>query len=84
MSVPITFLKGVKTIRAAQLAKLGVYTVEDLYELYPKSYEDRSIVLKICQLLRRISSKGRNKFSSIFRAGIYEAKNTAQVFFVCA
>ena len=50
MSVPITFLKGVKTIRAAQLAKLGVYTVEDLYELYPKSYEDRSIVLKICQL----------------------------------
>ena len=50
MSVPITFLKGLKTIRAAQLAKLGVYTVEDLYELYPKSYEDRSVVLKICQL----------------------------------
>ena len=50
MSVSVTFLKGVKTIRAAQLAKLGVYTVEDLYEFYPKSYEDRSVVRKICQL----------------------------------
>lgn len=50
MAVPVTFLKGVKTTRAAQLAKLGVYTVEDLYELYPRSYEDRSRVLKIAQL----------------------------------
>ena len=50
MSVPVTFLKGVKSIRAAQLAKLGVYTVEDLYELYPRSYEDRSVVRKISEL----------------------------------
>lgn len=50
MFVPVTFLKGVKSIRAAQLAKLGVYTVEDLYELYPLSYEDRSHLCKISQL----------------------------------
>ena len=50
MSVPVTFLKGVKSIRAAQLAKLSVYTVEDLYELYPRSYEDCSVVRKISEL----------------------------------
>lgn len=50
MSVPVTFLKGVKTARAAQLAQLGVHTLEDLYALYPKSYEDRSAVRKIAAL----------------------------------
>ena len=50
MSVPVTFLKGVKAVRAAQLAKLGVYTVDELYELYPRSYEDRSVVRKISQV----------------------------------
>ena len=34
--IPVTFLKGVKTVRAAQLAQLGVYTVEDLCN--PVSY----------------------------------------------
>ncbi|MFR1517969.1 MAG: ATP-dependent DNA helicase RecG [Clostridia bacterium] len=47
MSVPVTFLKGVKTARAAQLAQLGIYTVEQLYTLYPRSYEDRSAVRTI-------------------------------------
>lgn len=50
MPVPVTFLKGVKTARAAQLSQLGVHTVEDLYTLYPKSYEDRSAVRKIAAL----------------------------------
>ncbi len=50
MPVPVTFLKGVKTARAAQLAQLGVFTLEDLYALYPKSYEDRSAVRKIAAL----------------------------------
>lgn len=50
MSVPVTFLKGVKSVRAAQLAKLGVHTIDELYELFPKSYEDRSIVRKISQV----------------------------------
>lgn len=48
--IPVTFLKGVKTARAAQLAQLGVYTVEDLCNLYPRSYEDRSAVRKISEL----------------------------------
>ena len=48
--IPVTFLKGVKTARAAQLAQLGVYTVDDLCNLYPRSYEDRSVVRKISGL----------------------------------
>lgn len=50
MSVPVTSLKGVKSARAAQLAQLGVHTVEELLSLYPKSYEDRSAVRKIAEL----------------------------------
>lgn len=49
--IPVTFLKGVKTgARGPSLAQLGVYTVEDLCNLYPRSYEDRSAVRKISEL----------------------------------
>lgn len=38
----IQYLKGVGPKRAEKLNRLGVYTVEDLLELFPKDYEDRS------------------------------------------
>ena len=50
LSVPVTFLKGVKEARAAQLEKLGVYTLDDLISLYPIKYENRSNICKISQL----------------------------------
>ena len=76
MSVSVTFLKGVKTIRAAQLAKLGVYTVEDLYEFYPKSYEDRSVVRKICQLEAEQSVTVRGYVKSV---NVHRVNNRASV-----
>lgn len=50
MFVPVTILKGVKAARAAQLAQLGVHSIDDLHALYPKSYEDRSLVRSIQEL----------------------------------
>lgn len=38
----ITSLCGIKTARAAAFARLGVTTVNELLELYPSRYEDRS------------------------------------------
>jgi ATP-dependent DNA helicase RecG len=38
---PVTSLRGVGPERAAQLARLGVQTVEDLLLLRPRRYEDR-------------------------------------------
>ncbi|MFR1809455.1 MAG: ATP-dependent DNA helicase RecG, partial [Pygmaiobacter massiliensis] len=36
----IQFLKGVGETRAKQLAKLGLFTVEDLLRFYPRGYID--------------------------------------------
>ncbi|HWR44447.1 ATP-dependent DNA helicase RecG [Sporomusa sp.] len=41
-SAKIQFLKGVGPANAAKLAKLGVFTVGQLLEHYPRRYEDRS------------------------------------------
>ena len=83
MSVPVTFLKGVKTARAAQLAQLGVHTLEDLYALYPKSYEDRSAVRKIaalrdgenatvCAYIKRTETRTVNNRFSITNIRVYD------------
>lgn len=37
---PVTDLKGVGTRKAALFAKLGIYTLRDLLEYYPRSYID--------------------------------------------
>ncbi|QJW44938.1 ATP-dependent DNA helicase RecG [bacterium BFN5] len=44
----IQYLKGVGPAKSAQLAKLGIFTVRDLLEYYPRRYEDRSQI-KIIQ-----------------------------------
>ena len=38
----IEVIKNIGKTRAAQLNKLGIETVEDLVEYYPRDYEDRS------------------------------------------
>lgn len=45
----VRYLKGVGEKRAILLAKLGVYTVGDLLELYPRVYEDWSNTVSIRQ-----------------------------------
>jgi len=46
----ILTMKNVGTARAESLGNLGVNTIEDLLELYPREYEDRTITKKICEL----------------------------------
>ena len=44
-SISVTFLKGVKGRRAAQLRELGVETLDDLVRLLPRYYEDRTNIV---------------------------------------
>lgn len=39
LDMPITILKGIGAKRASDYERLGIYTVRDMIELYPKSYE---------------------------------------------
>ena len=49
-SAKIQFLKGVGPANAAKLAKLGIFTVGQLLEHYPRRYEDRSQSKLIAEL----------------------------------
>ncbi|WP_245823864.1 ATP-dependent DNA helicase RecG [Sporomusa malonica] len=49
-STKIQFLKGVGPANAAKLAKLGIFTVGQLLEHYPRRYEDRSQLKPIAKL----------------------------------
>lgn len=50
LDVPAQYVKGVGPTRAAQLARLGLHTVEDLLYHKPRRYEDRSRLAKIGSL----------------------------------
>lgn len=54
MEIPVTFLKGVKSKRAAMLEALGVRTLEDLALLLPRGYEDRTKTARIAELTPEI------------------------------
>ncbi len=47
LDTDIQFLKGVGPAKATLLKTMKIYTVKDLVEHYPRSYEDRTIVKKI-------------------------------------
>ncbi len=50
MPIAITNLSGIGASRAASLKKLGVETLENLLLLYPRRYEDRSMVIPIDEM----------------------------------
>lgn len=50
LTTPIQFLKGVGEKRAEELRKIGIETVGDLLEYFPRRYLDRSTILPIAQL----------------------------------
>ncbi len=90
LPAPVTILKGVKNARAGQLAKLGVINVEDIYTLYPVSYEDRSAVRKICELrageqasvcayVRSSASKRINAGVTVTNVNIYDETGSMSV-----
>ena len=47
---PVTSLRGVRDVRAAQLEKLGIRTLYDLISFFPRTYEDRTRLCEIAQL----------------------------------
>lgn len=50
MNTPVQFIRGVGPQKAAQLAKLGIFTCSQLLEHYPRRYEDRSQLKLIAHL----------------------------------
>ncbi|MBQ9280469.1 MAG: ATP-dependent DNA helicase RecG [Clostridia bacterium] len=46
----LQYLKGVGPARAEILNKMGLYTVDDLINYFPRDYEDRGVYKKICEL----------------------------------
>ena len=61
LATPLQFLKGVGPRRAADLARTGLLTIEDLLYRFPIRYEDRSRLQPIASLrpAQRASVSGR-------------------------
>ncbi len=51
LSDDVKFIKGVGPKRAAALAKLNIRTVEDLITFFPRTYQDRTKVTKISDIV---------------------------------
>jgi ATP-dependent DNA helicase RecG len=70
---PVASLWGVGAERAAQLARLGIFTVEDLLLHRPKRYEDRRHFRKISELTKDEAFTARGKIIALglkrFRGG---------------
>jgi ATP-dependent DNA helicase RecG len=70
---PVTSLWGVGSERAAQLARLEIFTIEDLMLHRPKRYEDRRHFRKISELTKDEPSTARGKIVALglkrFRGG---------------
>ena len=67
---PVTFLKGIGPKKAEELANVGVFTVGDLLEYYPRqeAYIDYGALKKINELKMDGSRQ-------IFKASVYNARN---------
>jgi ATP-dependent DNA helicase RecG len=70
---PVTTLWGVGAERAAQLARLEIFTIEDLLLHRPKRYEDRRHFRKISELTKEEPFTARGKIVALglkrFRGG---------------
>src|SRR5437870_655583 len=77
---PVTSLWGVGPERAAQLARLKIFTVEDLLLHRPHRYEDRRNFIAIARLELRQAATVRGK---IVAAGIKRWKKGARALFEC-
>ena len=77
---------GDKTLE--KLNKLGIYTIEDLITHFPREYEDRTQILKVCQLVdgeksifkaRITSAPINNKFKQKTITTVKVADDTGEV-----
>lgn len=74
LEVPAQYVKGVGPVRAAQLARLGLDTVDDLLHHKPARYEDRSRIAVISSLTAgtRQTAQGTVVAVSERRHGTYQ------------
>lgn len=47
----VKYIKGVGPKKAESLNKIGIYSVKDLIEYFPRAYDDRSIVKKLADIV---------------------------------
>ena len=50
LNTGIRYLKGVGEKRAGLFAKLGIYTIRDLLNYFPRDYEDRRNIIHISEI----------------------------------
>ncbi len=91
LATPLQYLKGVGPRRAADLARAGLVTLEDLLYRFPLRYEDRSHLASIASLKpgRTVSIAGRvlscglrstrRPGFKIFEAAVEDASGTIRV-----
>ena len=61
----IQYVKGIGPKKASKLNKLGIFTINDLIYYFPRQYEDRNKLKKICQLEDKEKATIRAIISSI-------------------
>lgn len=90
LTANIQYLKGVGPAKANALGKLKIFNLLDLLEYYPRRYEDRSQMKKICELIdgeletiqatiMNISESRPRKGLSILKLAVTDGSGTAQV-----
>lgn len=52
LNEPISVVKNIGETRCKQLNKMGVETVNDLIEYFPRDYEDKSLFVNICDVVK--------------------------------
>ena len=68
---PVTVLQGIGPARAKQLQKLEIQTIYDLIAYFPRTYEDRTKIVSICDLEPEIPA--------CFEAMVIRAPQTAHI-----
>jgi len=73
-SIPVQFVKGIGPRKSALLEKAGIRTVEDLLFHIPRRYIDRTTLLSIAELRKRILMSGEGSSAGGEDAGVEETR----------
>lgn len=90
LTADIKYVKGVGPAKAALLAKLGIFSIKDLLQHYPRRYEDRSQLKTICELSEGAAEAFRGIITTIresrprrgliiLRIGVRDSSGTAEL-----
>ena len=71
LNTPVSELSGVGPSRSRQLAKLGITHLGDLLSFFPRAYEDRTKIVKLCDMEVDVPA--------CFRATVISQPRTARI-----